>query len=138
MKTIYGPYEAKDGRFRVVIVKKKKGKVKKITQSYPRYLMEQCLGRKLTEEETVDHIDGNFKNNEISNLQILSREENAKKQFLDNPNLKRKYITFICPQCGVKATKPENQVKHGRNQGKKGPYCSRSCAGKANYKNPWT
>ena len=35
-----------------------------------RYIMEQALGRKLSDTETVHHIDGNRANNELSNLQL--------------------------------------------------------------------
>ena len=35
-----------------------------------RYVMEQSLGRKLTSEETVHHIDGNRQNNILSNLEL--------------------------------------------------------------------
>ena len=41
---------------------------KRITLSYPKYLIEVHLDRYLEKEETVDHIDGNFLNNVISNL----------------------------------------------------------------------
>lgn len=42
-----------------------------------RYVMEQHLGRPLTEDEVVHHLDGDVKNNDISNLQILTRLEHA-------------------------------------------------------------
>jgi hypothetical protein len=54
------------------------------TRSYPRTIMEEYLGRPLLDDETVDHIDGNVENNDISNLQLLSREENARKGALGN------------------------------------------------------
>lgn len=40
-----------------------------------RYVMEQHLGRKLLDNEHIHHMDGNPKNNDISNLEILSPEE---------------------------------------------------------------
>lgn len=43
-----------------------------------RYVMEQILGRKLTKDEIVHHIDGNKLNNDPSNLQIMSRAEHAR------------------------------------------------------------
>lgn len=46
---------------------------------YARYLLAISLGRYLTGDETVDHIDGNRKNDNIDNLQILSKSENVRK-----------------------------------------------------------
>ena len=47
----------------------------KTTISYPKWIMEQKLGRKLGPDETVDHIDDNPFNNDPSNFQILSRRD---------------------------------------------------------------
>lgn len=43
-----------------------------------RIVMERALGRPLTPDETVHHIDGDKLNNHISNLQILSRSEHTR------------------------------------------------------------
>ena len=75
---VYGPYERLDGRSHVIIIFKD-GKRK--TVSYPKYLKEIELDRYLKENETVDHIDGNFKNNDLSNLQVLDRSTHVS---LDN------------------------------------------------------
>ena len=42
-----------------------------------RIVMENHLGRKLIPEEIIHHIDGNGENNEIDNLQIMTRAEHA-------------------------------------------------------------
>ncbi len=97
--------------------------------------MEQHLGRELLPEETVDHIDEDFTNDAIENLQILSLSENAKKSAATRPS--RDMYAFICPACGCNSIKPNNHVKNNRRRGKSGPYCSRRCAGKFRYKNPW-
>lgn len=44
-----------------------------------RLLLEAALGRRLAEDETCDHKDGKPLNNKRSNLQVLSRAENARK-----------------------------------------------------------
>lgn len=43
-----------------------------------RYIMEQHIGRFLTKEEIVHHLDGDKLNNDISNLRIMSQSEHAK------------------------------------------------------------
>lgn len=40
--------------------------------------MEEKLGRILRETEIVHHVDGNKLNNEISNLQVVTRAEHAR------------------------------------------------------------
>lgn len=40
-----------------------------------RVVMEEHLGRKLSTDEHVHHIDGNVENNDISNLQLVSNSE---------------------------------------------------------------
>jgi len=130
---VYGPYLRKDNRMHVILVYKNG---KKQTKSYPKFLMENHLGRKLKEHETVDHINNNFQDNRIENLQILSRSDNAKKEFLQI-HRKRKLFKGICPACNIKFTKFLNYVLGNLKKQKSGPYCSRKCAGKGSYKNHW-
>ncbi len=44
-----------------------------------RILMEKKLGRELTSDEEVHHIDGNHLNNDLANLEVLSKSEHSKK-----------------------------------------------------------
>lgn len=46
---------------------------------YARYLMAVKLGRYLTKDETVDHIDEDKTNDDINNLQIISLHDNIAK-----------------------------------------------------------
>lgn len=43
-----------------------------------RLAMEQYLGRYLTDDEIVHHVDGNKNNNDISNLQVMTRAEHMR------------------------------------------------------------
>lgn len=43
-----------------------------------RVVMEQHLGRPLRSDEIVHHIDGNKHNNDIANLQLVTRSEHAR------------------------------------------------------------
>ena len=123
---VYGPYTRKDGRQHVVLYKDGV----RTTVSYPKYLLEKKLGRKLESNETCDHIDNNPSNNSLDNLQVLSRSDNIRKQAALTP---KELGTFTCSVCNCSFTKPLNQVKHNRKQNKSGPYCSRSCAGKGGH-----
>ena len=121
---VYGPYTRKDGRQHVILIENDCRK----TMSYPKYLLEQKLGRSLLPTETCDHINGDYTDNRLENLQLLSRSDNIRKHAALSP---REFGTFTCPVCNCSFTKPMNNVRGNRKKGKRGPYCSRSCAGKA-------
>ena len=120
---IYGPYTGKDGRQRIVLYENGK----RTTVSYPKYLLEQKIGRPLLPDETCDHIDGDVSNNSLDNLQVLSRIDNIKKHASLKP---REKGVFTCPECLSSFIVNMNDARHNRKQGKAGPFCSRSCAGK--------
>ena len=65
-----------------------------------RYLMELQLGRYLTKEEVVHHIDGNGKNNDISNLELIANNVKHLKEKHTLDLSKRRCIT-----CGSKKTR---------------------------------
>ena len=44
-----------------------------------RVIMEEFLKRKLSKDELIYHKDGNLENNEISNLEIVSKSEHGKR-----------------------------------------------------------
>lgn len=48
-----------------------------------KFRLEAKLGVKLSRDETVDHIDGDISNDDISNLQLLSRRANIQKAWED-------------------------------------------------------
>jgi hypothetical protein len=125
MKT-YGPYTRKDGRMHMVVVNDDKTKT---TISYPKWIMQQQLGRKLSPDETVDHIDDNIFNNNPSNFQILTRKENALKSVKWAT-----YLTLNCKCCGKEFKR--RKALHIRNIAVRkvdGPFCSKSCVGKTHH-----
>jgi hypothetical protein len=121
---IYGPYTRKDGRQHVIIYDNFKRK----TVSYPKFLLEQKLGRSLLPDETCDHIDNDYTNNCLDNLQVLTRSDNSKKQMVFRP-AEKSY--FVCPECNKSFYREMRYVRYNNiSQKKAGPFCSRSCAGK--------
>lgn len=84
---IYQFVESKqDKRIRIILKHKENVRDYKLI-SYPKYLMECHLGRYLLENETIDHIDGNYLNNDISNLQVIDRTEHCKLDAIRNEDV---------------------------------------------------
>jgi hypothetical protein len=74
---IYGPYKRKSDDRKIVILSDGD---KKTARQYAKVLLEVKLGRRLKNDEVVDHIDEDPTNDEITNLQLLTHSENAKKK----------------------------------------------------------
>ena len=88
--------------------KAKKVNGKKIDEH--RLVMEKHLGRKLTKEEVVHHIDGDKSNNKIKNLKLYPNKKSHTKFHYENGDLelkpgtnKRKLINgkLKCSRCNV-------------------------------------
>ena len=103
------------------------GDRRRSSTQYARYLLSVKLGRFLTKNETVDHIDGDKANDNIDNLQILSRSENTRK------SQKKPDFKLVCPICKkvfvverykVSGRKKKEKIKRGE------MCCSRVCGGK--------
>jgi hypothetical protein len=78
MIKVYGPYSRKtDLRKHIVLYDTETQK--RTTVSYAKYLLEQKLGRKLETHETADHINEDKSNDNIDNLQVLTRVDNIRK-----------------------------------------------------------
>lgn len=67
--------------------------------TYARYLMSVKLGRELTDEETVDHIDNDCSNDSLENLQILTLRENQEKYRKTLPEIKHGTSTMYKKGC---------------------------------------
>lgn len=79
---------------------------------YHRHMMAIKLERWVLSEENVHHIDDNKLNNNINNLEILSRKEHSD---LHNPRLKSNIICKIC------------KVEFYPSTSKTSKFCSDSC-----------
>lgn len=126
---VLGPYAKTNGRQFVIV----HNYVYTKTITYSRYLWMTHHQRVIPEGYEVDHIDDNPSNNEISNLQLLTTDENNRKRD-KNLGYSSDGYTFNCPVCGTERTIKmwiyrQNQIVKGQ----PGPYCSKSCSVKARY-----
>jgi len=120
----YGPYWDKSAkRFYVVTFPPVKG----FAQLHSRFLMEQHLGRLLHTHETVDHIDRNSLNDELSNLRVVGLSQHSK----DDARLLQP-LKAPCIWCGTMVIRKysKSDVKRDDGINSSGPFCSRSCQGK--------
>jgi predicted RNA-binding Zn-ribbon protein involved in translation (DUF1610 family) len=81
------------------------------------------LGRMLMPHEEVDHIDGDKTNDALENLEVVSREENLRRQKL---NYKKQMYEHICPECGKRFLRDKQRSYQHTKFGKQ-IRCSRSC-----------
>lgn len=120
---VYGPYRNDRGRDFVIVIDKK-GRKKTIT--YPKYLMEMHLGRKLDpEKETVDHWDTDKYNNNIENLRLVPRAEHSA-----DDTRRVLPAKLNCSWCDKEFERNPRVVRDKHRRGVGGAFCSRSCAGK--------
>jgi hypothetical protein len=75
MTKLEGPYPGKSGRMFVTLVMDD-GKRRYL--SYARYLMQEHLGRELSADEVVHHLNSDFRDDRIENLEVLDRIEHLK------------------------------------------------------------
>jgi len=120
---VYGPYKRRDGRQHVIVVDDNN---EARTISYPKWLLELQLGRRLDpNKETVDHWDSNIENNNLDNLRIVPREEHSA-----NDTRRVKPVKFKCAWCKKDFERSPRLVRDKARKNKAGPFCSRQCAGK--------
>lgn len=95
---------------------------------YARHLMELKLGRQLETEECVDHIDGDQLNDDIDNLQILTKGQNSSKQF-DDKGTRKGIDEYICPNCSELFELKVAEMEHRRRRnGNREVCCSKRCS----------
>lgn len=115
--TCYKVFHKKEKRFYVQLV----SKAKRTTISFAKFVLSINLGRVLTKQEEVDHIDNNKLNDNVDNLQILTQEENQ-----------NKYISSIttqqeikCHYCSNLTVKTKSKIASNRFT-----FCSVDCKNK--------
>jgi len=123
--SVLGPYKRSDGRKHVILnnsnlPKKSKGKLRTI--SYPKALVEINRKARLQNNETIDHVDRNFLNDDLLNLEVKNRRYHASEDAL-----RVEVFDVNCLGCGFEFTPSKDQ----RNAKKDiaGPFCSSQCSG---------
>lgn len=109
-----------NGEGRKTVILFNSGKVRSST-SYARYLMAVHIGRYLTEEEEVDHIDCNKFDDSLSNLQILTKEAHREKT---NKEQSAPLLSFTCKCCGRYFERSKQRTTS------RTKYCSLECSHK--------
>lgn len=120
---IYGPYVRKDGRMHVIICDKLTNK--RTTMSYPKYLYQIYHGIELDSSDTIDHLDRDFRNNNISNLVVRKQSDHSS---IDA--LRVSLVKLECKWCGCSFERRANVQDYNSKLLKAGPFCTKSCAGK--------
>ena len=87
---------------------------KRYSTLYARYLLAVKLGRYLTATETVDHIDNDPTNDDVDNLQILTRDENTRKYNEQREPLKHGTVQCYRRGCRCDACKEVNRIAQRR------------------------
>lgn len=90
--------------------------------------MEQKLGRELTKNEHVDHIDNDFTNDAIENLQVLTQKENNQKAFKFHGR-EAVLIMRTCDFCKMDFARPK-AIYTNKKQSRY--FCTENCRAKSN------
>ncbi len=124
---VFGPYykTVKDGEQKRQFVVTIAPDGTRRTVSYPKWLVELHIGRQLGIDETVDHWDTNFMNNDMSNLRIVQRDVHSA-----DDTRRVKMIDITCDWCKNHFERSPRVLRDKRSKGVRGMFCSKSCAGK--------
>ena len=101
--------------------------------SLARYKMAVHLKRRLLRTEHVDHIDNDRTNDTLSNLQILTKEENQRKH---NATRASRLAIIVCPVCGRLFSRSSHNTPLAVYRQGQIAFCTRHCMGRYN-RQPW-
>ena len=95
--------------------------------TYARYLMCVKLGYILPTYLEVDHIDNDKTNDDINNLQVLTKQQNIEKANLYYLTHIQTCFGYHCAHCGLPFIITERQKNMRLAQNVKYAFCGRSC-----------
>lgn len=95
-----------------------------------RVIMEEYLGRKLSSDEIVHHINGEYRDNRPENFELVTRAEHIKVHLPQTPT----YEFIKCAYCGKQVTKLKRDLDKYRKKGTTDFYCNKQCSGRHLYK----
>ncbi len=105
-----------------------KSSTDRTTISYARYLMSVKLGYLVPDEFEVDHIDDDFTNDDINNLQLLTPEQNKLKQNYLYITQRQVTYGFCCAYCQARFILTQNELNCRLKQGRTYAFCSKPCS----------
>lgn len=124
IKYVNGPYRSKKNKGRKYVSVVYEGGRKRFV-SYPKFLVECLLERELDPvQETVDHIDRNFDNNDWQNLRLVDLSQHTSD---DVERVER--IKVKCIWCGKKFRRQASRINVEARRKKAGPFCGKQCSG---------
>jgi len=88
-----------------------------------RYIIENILKRKLSYNEVVHHKDGNKFNNNIDNLELMSRKEHSE---LHNTIDLNKHSSVKCKNCSTNIKFRKKEIEY-KNKHQRYIFCSHTC-----------
>lgn len=87
---------------------------------------ENMLNRMLEKDEVVHHLDGNKKNNNPENLEVMNKRQHNS---LHGKMVGKNYVEFKCPQCDKIFSKPRNKTFLVKKTKHNACFCSLYCSG---------
>ena len=121
----YGPYPLDSGHLFFVVYYADGTKKSVLVH---REIVEQRIGRMLTKEEVVHHINNDPSDNSFENLRIMTHAAHTKLHAVERGG--PEMVTLTCLYCRKSFTRSARRARDAAAQGKGGPFCGKSCSGK--------
>ena len=101
---------------------RKRKTIRGVVKPFARWVMEQYIGRELSTDEYVHHLNEDPSDNRLENLAIVSPKEHNR---IHNPT---RMVTCVCGYCGKEFTRSQRTINKCKKRGYQGVFCSRICS----------